>query len=66
MVDGHEEGGDLGVGDELLFGSAVDECVDESVDLGVGEDAAVALVQDDIDGMDGLCHFICNSYGCKL
>jgi len=56
MEDGHEEGCDLGVGDELFFGGAVDEGVDEGLDLIVGEDVAVALVEDDVDGMDGLGH----------
>ena len=51
--DGHEEGGDLGVGDELFLGGAVDDGVDEGTDLLVGEGEAVALVEDDVDGMDG-------------
>ena len=29
LEDGHEEGGDLGVGDELVFGGAVDDGADE-------------------------------------
>ncbi len=61
LEDGHEEAGDLGVGDELLFGGAVDDGVDEGLDLGVGEGEAVALVEDDVDGMNGvgcLGHFV--------
>ena len=55
--DGHEEGGDLGVGDELILRGAVDDGADEGLDLGVGEGEAVAFVEDDVDGMDGVCHF---------
>src|SRR6185312_3199637 len=55
--DGHEEGGDLGVGnsvrDELVFWSAIDYGTDEGLDLSVGEGEAVALVEDDVDGADG-------------
>ncbi len=62
MEDGHEEGCDLRVGDELLLWRAVDEGVDEGLDFLVGEDAAVALVEDDVYGMG--CHFlICISIG---
>ncbi len=56
LEDGHEEGGDLGVGDELFFGGAVDDGADEGLDFGIGEDEAVTLVEDDVDGMDGLSH----------
>ncbi len=55
--DSHEEGRDLGVGDELSCRGAVDDGVDEGADFGVGEGEAVALVEDDVDGMDG--HFGC-------
>ena len=51
--DGHQERGGLGVGGGGVFGRAVDERVDEGLDLGVGEDEAVALVLDDVDGVDG-------------
>lgn len=57
VEDGHEEGGDLGVGDELFLWRALNEGVDEGLDLCVAEGAAVALVEDDVDGMDGLGHF---------
>ena len=56
LEDGHEEGCDLRVGDELFFGGAVDDRADEGLDLNVGEDEAVAFVQDDVDGMDRLSH----------
>ena len=56
LEDGHEEGGDLGVGDELVVGGAVDDGSDEGLDFGVGKGEAVALVEDDIDWMDGLGH----------
>ena len=36
--DGHEEGGDLGVGDEEILGGAVDDGFDEGLDFGFGED----------------------------
>src|SRR5437899_2888716 len=54
--DGHQEGGDLGVGHELPFWGAIDDGEDEGADLGVGEGEAVAFVQDDVDGMDALGH----------
>ena len=61
MEDGHEEGGDLGVGDELVGWGAVDDGADEGLDFGVGEDVAVAFVEDDVDGVDGLGHWMCIS-----
>jgi hypothetical protein len=56
MEDGHEEGGDLGVGDELFLRRAMDESVDEGLDFSVGEDVAITLVEYDVEGMDGLGH----------
>ena len=56
LEDGHEERCYLGVGDELFFGSAVDDGADEGLDFGVGEGVAVALAKDDVNGMDGLGH----------
>jgi hypothetical protein len=56
VEDGHEEGGDLGVGDELIGWGAVDDGADEGFNFGVAEDAAVAFVEDDVDGVDGLSH----------
>jgi len=53
VEDGHEEGGYLGVGDELFDGSAIDNGADEGFNFVVAEGAAVALVEDDIDGVDG-------------
>ncbi len=50
--DRHQESGDLGVGDEMLLGGAVDDGSDEGMDLFVAECVAVALVKDDIDGVD--------------
>ena len=58
LEDGHEEGGDLSVGDELVVGCAVDDGADEGFDLGVGEGETVALVDDDVDGVDGLGHLL--------
>ena len=54
--DCHEEGCNLGVGDELSLGGAVDDGVDEGADLGVGEGEAVAFVEDYVEGVDG--HFV--------
>jgi len=51
--DGHQEGGDLAVGDELPSRGALDDGEDEGADFGVGEGEAVTFVQNDIDGMDG-------------
>ena len=51
--DGHQEGGDLGVGDELPFWGAIDDGEDEGADLGVGEGEAVTFVEDDVNGMNG-------------
>ena len=51
--DGHEKRGDLGVGD-----GAVDYAVDEVLDLGGGEGEAVALVADDVGGVDVLGHLV--------
>ena len=48
VEDGHEEGGDLALGDGWIRGVEVDYGVDEGVDLGVGEDDAAALVADDV------------------
>ena len=42
--DGHQEGGDLGVGNELPFWGAIDDGEDEGADLGVGESEAVAFM----------------------
>jgi len=56
LEDSHEEGCDLGVGDELFFRGAVDDGSDEGFDFDVGEDVTVAFVQDDVDGMNGLGH----------
>ncbi len=61
--DGHEEGSDLCVGDELMVWGAVDDGADECADLGVGEGVAVALVEDDVDGMD-LAHLVFEEEGC--
>ena len=66
LEDGHEEGGDLGVGnfirESLAAGSVVDDGTDEGLNLGVGQVEAVSLVEDDVDGMNmglsGLCHFV--------
>ena len=68
LVDGHEEGGDLGVSDfvgecergggfaagfgELLF-AVEDDCVDEVLDFSFGELAAIALLDDDVEGVEG-------------
>jgi hypothetical protein len=54
--DGHQEGGDLGVGHKLSCWGAIDDGEDEAADLGVGEGEAVALVEDDVDGVDALGH----------
>src|SRR3981081_4059168 len=54
--DGHQEGGDLGVGDELPFWGALDDGEDEGADLGVSESESVAFVQDYVDRMDGVGH----------
>ena len=54
--DGHEEGGDLSVGDELVVGGAVDDGADEGVDFVVGEGEAVTLVDDDVEWVDGRVH----------
>jgi hypothetical protein len=56
--DGHEERGDLGVGDELLCWGAIDDGEDEGADLGVSEGEAVAFVQNYVDGMDGVGHVL--------
>jgi hypothetical protein len=66
LEDGHEEGGDLGVGDELVFRGAVDDGVDELLDFGVGEDVAVSFVEDDVDGVDGLGDFCWGGHGLGL
>ena len=70
-VDGHEEGGDLGVGDfvgggEVFVAEGVegafaleDYGVDEVLDFGLGEFFAVALFADDVDGMDGVRGHVC-------
>jgi hypothetical protein len=54
--DGHQKGADLGVSDELSFGGAVDDGMNEGADLCVGEGEAVAFVEDDVDGMDSKSH----------
>jgi len=56
LEDGHEECGDLGVGDELVGWGAVDDGADEGFDFGIAEDVTVALVEDDVDGVDGRSH----------
>ena len=43
-----------------LVRRAVDDGADEGLDFVVGEGVAVALVEDDVDGMDGLGHKILN------
>ncbi len=40
----------------MSCGGAVDDGMDEGADLGVGESEAVTLVEDDVDGMDGVGH----------
>jgi len=67
LEDCHEECGDLGVGDELVVGGAVDDGTDEGFDFGVGKGEAVALMEDDVDGVDGL-HESCklSVTGCQL
>ena len=49
----HEEGSDLGVGDELMLWGALDDSPDESLNFDVGEGESVAFVQDDVEGVDG-------------
>ena len=44
LEDCHEEAGDLGIGDDLVVGGAVDDGSDEGLDFGVGEGEAVAFV----------------------
>ncbi len=56
LEDGHEECGDLGVGDELVGWGTVDDGADEGSDFVLAEDVTVALVKDDVDGVDGLSH----------
>lgn len=56
--DGHQKGGDLGVGDELSCGGALDDGMNKGADLCVGEGEAVAFVQDDVDGMNGVGHLL--------
>lgn len=56
LEDGHEKRGDLGVGDELMLRGAVDYGSNEGLDFGVGEGEAVALVEDDVDRVDGVGH----------
>ena len=51
--DGHQEGSGLGVCRGWILRGAVDQRVDEALNLGVGEGEAVALVLDDVDGMNG-------------
>src|SRR5580693_5690715 len=41
-----------------MLGGAIDDGSDEGLDLGVGEGETVALVEDDVDGMDGLGHLL--------
>ena len=54
--DGHQEGRDLGVGNELFFRGPMNDGEDEGADLRVGKRKAVAFVEDDINGMDGVRH----------
>jgi hypothetical protein len=54
--DSHQEGGDLRIGDELFFWRAFDDGADEGADFCVGEGEAVAFVEDDVYGVDGLSH----------
>jgi len=56
MEDGHKESSDLCVGNELFFRSAMNEGMDKSLDLFVAEDATVAFVEEDVDGVYGLGH----------
>ncbi len=56
LEDGHEEGGDLCVGDELVLRGADDDIVNEGRYLGVAEGEAVAFVEDNVDGVDELGH----------
>ena len=54
--DCHEKGCDLGVGNQLSRRSTVDDGMDEDANLRVREGEAVALMKDDVDGMDGVGH----------
>ncbi len=56
LEDGHEESGDLRIGDELFVWRAGNDVVNEGCDLSVAEGEAVAFVKDDVDGMNGLGH----------
>lgn len=50
----------------MVFWSAVDDGADEVLDFGVGEDVAVSLFDDDVDGVDGLGYFCLGGHGLGL